>query len=119
MQIPKKIENDPTIFVSVAKAIDIRDYLMLNLCVTNCLRSSNLINITLDDFNKAKKHGEIQNAYTFTTKKYKTSLIYGSKVMLVSAAVSEQLEIFVKHIRPTLINDEKKSAKLRNFVHIV
>ena len=86
---------------------------MLTLCVTNCLRSSNLMNVTIHDFEQAKKHEEIENAYTFTSTKYKTSLVYGAKIILVSRAVYMQLKIYVKMIRPILIEDETKSPKLR------
>ena len=68
---------------------------MLTLCVTNCLRSSNLMNVTIHDFEQAKKQ-EIENAYTFTSTKYKTSLVYGAKIILVSRAVYMQLKIYSK-----------------------
>ena len=62
-------------------AIDVRDYLMLTLCVTNCLRSSNLMNITIHHFEQAKKHEEVNNHYTFTNIKYKTSFVYEAKII--------------------------------------
>ena len=34
----KELENDREIFVPLTKAIDIRDYLMMILCFTNCFR---------------------------------------------------------------------------------
>ena len=109
----KELENDRKVFVPLTKAIDVRDYLMMILCFTNCLRSSNLMNVMVYDFENAKKHEEIQGSYTFSNTKYKTSLIYGTKIILVSTAVYNQLKLFIKLIRPILINDESKSSKLR------
>ena len=36
--------------------------------------------VTIDNFEEAKKHEEIENAYTSTNPKYKTSLVYGAKI---------------------------------------
>ena len=45
------------------------------------------MNITLKDFNMAKKDKDIKDSYTFTNKKYKVSIIYGSKLVLVPIAL--------------------------------
>ena len=109
----EELENDPDIYVLLTKATDVRDYLMMNLCTTNCLRSSNLANITLYNFEYAEKHEEIQNSHTFRNTKYQTSLIYGTKICLVSTTVYNELKTYIKLIRPIIIDDESKSSKLR------
>ena len=38
------------------------------------------MNVTIHDFEEAKKHEEIEDAYTSTNPKYKTSLVYGAKI---------------------------------------
>ena len=63
----KGLEEGPKMYVSLPMAIDVRDYLMLTLCVTNCLRSSSLMNVNIHDFEQPKNHQEIDNGYTFTT----------------------------------------------------
>ena len=63
--------------------VNIRDYLMLTLAYINCLRCSNLMNITVKDFNMAKPGKEIKGAYKFTNKHYEVSIIYGAKLLLV------------------------------------
>ena len=60
---------------SKQQSIDIRDYLMVTLMYFNCLRASNLMNISLDDVSKIKKHEEIDGAWVLTNDVYKTSMI--------------------------------------------
>lgn len=57
---------------------------MMNLCFTSCLRASNLSNITLHDVLNAKEHEEMKDAFNFSNDKYKTLLIYGTKIIVVS-----------------------------------
>ena len=71
------------------------------------------MNVTIHHFQKAKKHEEIGNAYTFTNTKYKNSLVYGAKIILVSRLVYVQLKSFVTLIRPVLTDGKTKSSKLR------
>ena len=59
-----------------------RNYLIVMLTITNAARASNLMNITVSDVTDAKKHEEMP-AFVFKSTKYKTSIIYGSKIMLV------------------------------------
>ena len=53
----EEIKNDPEVAVEETIAIDVRNYLMMTLCFTNCLGASNLINVTLyNDVLNAKEH---------------------------------------------------------------
>ena len=106
----KDLEEDPK--MPLPMAIDVRDCLMLTLCVTNCLRSSNLMNVTIHDFEQAKKHEEIENAYTFTSTKYKTSLVYGAKIILVSRAVYMQLKIYSKKVETDQANTHTRRNQI-------
>ena len=44
------------------KATEVRDYLMVSMTYFNCLRTSNLINISLGDIKKIEKYSEIDGA---------------------------------------------------------
>ena len=112
-KVIKEIQNDPKVFVDETTARDIRNYLMLLMCYTNCLRASNVVSITVHDVLEAKKHEEIEHAFFFSNNKYKTSLIYGEKITVVSEDFYEQLKTFIKHIRVQLIDDKDKD-KLRH-----
>ena len=75
--------NPKSVKLSKQKAIDVRDYLMVSLTYFNCFRPSNLMNITLADISRMKPHNEIDGAHVITNTKYKTSMIYGAKMILI------------------------------------
>ena len=76
------------------------------------------MNVTIHDVEQAKKHEEIENAYALTNTKYKTSLVYGAKIILVSRLPYMQLKIFVKLIRPVLIHDKTKLQSCDSYLHL-
>ena len=43
------IQNDPEIYNDKTTAMNVRDYVMMTLTFTNCLRASNIININLHE----------------------------------------------------------------------
>ena len=98
-------ENPEEQFISYYNATDMRNYLMSVLALVNCLRASNLINMTLDDVDKAQKDTTIQDAYVIKSKKYKVSIIYGAKMILATNEIFEQLQLYIKHVRPRFISD--------------
>ena len=65
---------------------------MVSLTYFNYLRASNLMNITLADVISMKPYNEIDGAHVITNTKYKTSMIYGAKMILISATHAEQIE---------------------------
>lgn len=89
------------------QSIDIRDYLMVTLTYLNCLMASNLMNISLDDVSKIKKHEEIDGAWVLTNDAYKTSMIYGAKIILLDSILLDQLKIVIKYFREEISNDSK------------
>lgn len=119
----QEVMDDPETFISFHEAIDIRNYLMLNICIVNCLRASNLINMTIHDFQQAKKDNEIQGAYRFYINKYKTSLVYGEKVILVSDTLYDQMNSYITHVRPIITDgftssiEDTKARELMNQIN--
>ena len=71
-----------------------RNYLSV-LALVNCLRASNLINMTLDDVDKAQKGTTMQDAYVIKSKKYKVSIIYSGKMLLATNEIFEQLQLYI------------------------
>ena len=61
--------------ITKEKAIDIEDYQILSLTYFNCLRASNVMNITLHGVNKMTKHEKIDDAYVSVNNEYKFSII--------------------------------------------
>ena len=79
----------------------------------NCLRAPNLINMTIHDFRQAKRDNKIQGAYRSYNNKYKTSLLYGEKVILVSDSLYNQMKMYITYVRPIITDDKFRSAELR------
>lgn len=87
--------------LNMKKLTDIRNYLLVNLSVTNAARASNLINITIQHVEDAKFNEEF-GAFTFKSSKYKTSMIYGSKEMVVPEDLFKSIQIYVEKIHPII-----------------
>ena len=66
-----------------------RDYLKVLLIYFNCLQASNLINISLDDVKKISKNDKIDDAWVLANSEYKTSMIYGAKIILLDTILLE------------------------------
>ena len=109
----KEIVDDPDTFTTFQDAINMRKYLMVTICIVNCLRTSNLMNMTIFDFQQAKSDAEINGAYRFYNNKYKTLFVYGEKVILVSDSLYDQIKTFITYVRPILTDDKFRSSKLR------
>ena len=110
-QFLKKSAAKETKGVTLTKqrAIDVRDYLMVSLSYFNCLRASNLFNISIEDFTNIKKHDEIQDAWVLTNEEFKVSMIYGAKIILLDDILYEQVKSFIKLYRPLITDDKGKS----------
>ena len=99
--------------LSKQKVIDVRDYLTVSVTYFNCLRVSNLMNIILADISRMKLHNEIDGAHVITNTKYKTSMIYGSKIILISATHAEQIQLYIEHLHPSVSKDDQKDESQR------
>ena len=89
-------ENPEEQFISIYNATDLRNYLMSVLTIVHCLRASNLMNITLEDVEKAQKNSTVTDAYVIKNKKYKVS---------ITKDIYEQLKLYIKYVRPQFISD--------------
>lgn len=88
-------------FYLLMQACHIRDFFMVMLTLINAARTSNIINTSIEDLEKAEKTTEIPG-YSFKSKKYKTSLIYGVKYMWLPADLYDILMAFIKYVRPKI-----------------
>ena len=96
---------------SLEDAIECRNYLMFMLCVTNALRASNLINMTISDMTNAVYDKEF-DATVIKSLKYKTSMLYGQKSIVCSEEIYGQLQKFVTFFRPKFLITEDDSLPL-------
>ena len=86
-------------------AIHCRNYIMLMVTIANACRSTNLKNITLKDLDEATEDSEFVGARIVQSSRYKTSMLYGSKKIVISIAHFKNIGTFVKHMRQYLISD--------------
>ena len=84
----KKYWNDAKPVSKIAKsfAMKIRDYLIANLVIANGLRSSNILNLRLRDFEECKSIEEYPGHKIITNDFHKTSSTYGEKFIAISIA---------------------------------
>lgn len=79
----------------------------------NAARSSNLSNITLYDLGEVTTEKDYNNAKCIRSEHYKTSLLYGDKLLLFPDYLFKQIQIYTEHMRPLFINDENQPARDR------
>ena len=61
------------------------------------------MNTIVKGFDTGKQDSEIKDVYTFTNKNYKVSIIYGAKLNLAPIILYQQLQMYVKFVRPRII----------------
>ena len=104
------LNNDKTI--KVMQAIHIRNFIMYMLSIGNWLRSSNLIFLTNQEYMDSKLDNEIVDCYAMSSKKYKTSFLYGTKYILMDPDMHLFLGLYIEHLRPRvmkLVDDGKNN----------
>lgn len=68
------------------------------------------MNMTTYNFQQANIDAEIREAYRFHNSKYKTSIVYGDKVILFWESLNDQIKTFITYVRPILADDKFRSA---------
>ena len=86
-------------------AVKVRDYLMTDCCLMNGLRASNLIELRLQDVKEATKHPDYPGHWVIVNSTYKTSTIYGEKLIAVPNIVFGHLKKYIDHLRPIFLNE--------------
>ena len=113
VELLSKVDKDgEEAHISLKDALDVRDHLILTLAFINALRASNIINITVKEVQAAKKHTEFE-AFVFKNNKYKTSLIYGEKIILVPALTYHHIKLYLKYLRPLILLDSHRALRDR------
>ena len=104
----KKEEKKST----VRFAQKVRDYLITNLCIMNGLRSSNIIELRVDDILEATRSEDYPGYMVFVNSTYKTSTIYGEKVLVLPDSIFVHMKTYVDHLRSLV------SATKRNYLFV-
>ena len=85
-------------------AVRCRNHLMFMLCLGNALRTSNLVNVNLEDVVQAKIEPEFNNARSVSSEFYKTSMLYGEKIIMFPPSIYKQVLFYINHLRPVLVD---------------
>ena len=88
-------------------AVDSRDYFMLQIAFQNACRSSNMLNMTLADVENALPDEKFLGAMVLRNKKYKTSMLYGDKIIVIPKDIFDLLKKYIKYVRPLLLQNKK------------
>ena len=78
---------------------NVRNSLIRNICMMNCQRSSNIIELRVSDIRNTEIPNEHPGYITFTNSKYKTSKTYGEKVIVLPKRLSNHLQYYVNELR--------------------
>ena len=106
LQIRNQLK-DASLVPNSSTVIDTRDYLMIMICLLNATRASNLINITLKDIDDIFKDPEFEDAFCISSTRYKTSMLYGTKIMVVDEQLKNDLLQYIKTYLPVLTPSPK------------
>ena len=98
----KLIRANPTAKILPVIACDIRNYLMVEICLGNATRCSNIRELRLEDFIQAKV-SDLPDAMEINSDLYKTSLIYGRKSLQFPLEIFQELDTFVRIVRPRFV----------------
>ena len=86
---------------------------MFMLSIGNGLRSSNLMNLTIYDFNSCFEDPDFVGANILQNKTYKTSVLYGKKFIVLEYDLFEMIKLYLELLRPLLINDDNEDDEKR------
>lgn len=94
-------------------AVAVRNIIMVQVCLMNACRASNLQNITLLDVDDAKEDVDFPGSWNIKSTRYKTSMLYGTKMITLTADLYGLLKYFVSLLRPVLVDDKMLASERR------
>ncbi|XP_028415023.1 uncharacterized protein LOC114538102 [Dendronephthya gigantea] len=92
---------------SQAEYTSVRDYLLTLLCINNGSRAGSLANMTLGEFQKAKKE---EDCFVVMVKRHKTFTTHGPANVTMSSSLHYWINLYVVKFRNTLENPPKEDA---------
>ena len=82
--------------------------MMVMIVLCNAARASNIFNITLAHVLAAEADAEYKGAMVLRSKKYKTSMLYGTKLLLLGKDIFVYLNKYIKYCRPVILGKANK-----------
>ena len=105
--------GDGSVVPSKQDSIHCRNYIMLMVTIAHACRASNIQNITLKDLDNVFEDKEYVGAKIINSVRYKTSMLYGAKKIVISGYHFTNIEIFVKYMRQYLVTDSHLPKHMR------
>ena len=100
--ITKQLENKNAGKPTIRFYQNVRDYLISKIYIMNGLRSSNIIELRVEDVNDAEESVTYPGYFTFTNSSYKTSTIYGEKFFVLPKNLFSDLKLYHLKLRTIL-----------------
>ena len=99
--IVKKLNSTPEKYTT-RFAQQVRDVIICQMCIMNGLRASNIIELRLQDVDDAQPAEGFPGYMSLTNSQYKTSTIYGEKLIVLPDCTFQHLKLYRKTIRKFL-----------------
>ena len=103
--LTKKLNQRKKEFFTTRFCQQVQDYIISNLCIMNGLRSSNIIELRVEDVVQASLAEGYPGYTSMVNLKYKTSTIYGEKIILMPNDLFKHICIYKDTMRG-LLNPE-------------
>ena len=97
-QLIQHLKVNPHVKISPLKACHICNYIMTVIVLGKVTRGSNIIEFSVEDFDTAYP-SELPNAMKIFSERYKTSIIYGKKIIHVPLEIFDELQNIERHTR--------------------
>jgi len=82
--------------VSMMEYVQVRDFLLLQIILSNANRSGVLANLTLEQFNGAQF---VDGSYVLSVSQHKTAFMYGPAKIVLTPMLYSWMSLFVKYVR--------------------
>jgi len=89
--------------------VNVRDYLMTEVALTNANRSGVLANMTVKQLEDARV---VDGQYVVSVAEHKTALTYGSAKIVLEPSLHHYLTVYCRHIRPQVLCAQQNASEL-------
>jgi site-specific recombinase XerD len=101
------------LFLSQHQYVLLRDFLLLQILLSNANRSGVLREVTVDQIKQAR---EVDGRIVISVQEHKTAWKYGPAKLVVTAMVMSWLRIFIRHVRPQVLEGKMNEGERHLFL---
>jgi len=89
--------------------VNLRDFLLTEISFANANRSGVLANMTVKEFQEARK---VDGQYVVSVAEHKTSVTYGAAKIVLSPTLHHYVTVYCKDIRPQVLSSQNSANEL-------